>query len=185
MAKRFLAGAFVLFASLLLAPIAADARGMSGGRGVSGGFRGLPAARVHVGARSSVRGGARHVSFGRHGFRPPAFGPRSIFGNRLGRVGDRYHRGHNGRRYGYGFGGYGFDTYGADAFSYGSPAVTYVVPTAAQSPAEPLEVTGGNGGPLLLRHICESEVQVVPATGGGDTEVTITRCRLYAEYPRQ
>jgi hypothetical protein len=42
-------------------------------------------------------------------------------------------------------------------------------------------MTAGVGGPLVLRHICQSEVQVVPATRGGDHEVTVTRCRLYAE----
>ena len=115
--------------------------------------------------------------FAKHGFVRHDFAGRGGARHGFGRLG--FH----GRRlaYRYGYGGYG--AYLDDTFLCGTVApypVAYPV-SGAPAEGEPVDVTGGIGGPLLLRHICQSEVQVVPATRGGKHEVTVTRCRLYAE----
>jgi hypothetical protein len=187
MAKRFFASAFIVCACVLLAPIGAQARsgGISAGPGAGSGFRGLPAAGRHGAPRGSFgHRGAPRASFGHRVAPRVNVGPFDIRRHAVGRPGIRHplHR-LGGRHH---RGGYAVGTYPVDAFSYGS-VTGYPYPVAVAPPdgAEPIEAGAGIGGPLLLRHVCRSEVQIVPATGGGDHEVTVTRCRLFAEYPGQ
>lgn len=161
MANRVSAGAFIIVLSLtLLAPLAAQAR--SGGFGGGPAFHGgrMPAVHVRPAPRVSFGHNAvRRFDVGRH------LSPRLRFDHRFAQ---RHHRG--------GYGGYG--TFPVDAISVGS-AVPYPAGTIAPYQADPAEP--GVGGPLVLRHVCQSEVQIVPATRGGEHEVTVTRCRLFAQ----
>jgi len=146
----------VLSAGVLMAPADSDARGgVAGGFHAAGGFRGP--GKFHP---AFVR---RHLSVPIHG------GFRRFFPARAALL--RRHRG-------FWFGGFpyavGVPVYGSyyDPSDYGhedpSDAVGSLPPAVRFVPVTPPQPIEGHG--------CQSQTVTVPASGGGNADVTIVRC---------
>jgi hypothetical protein len=155
MAHHVFAAGLVAVLSIGALSISHEAAARSGGLGGPGAGRGFGG---HVGfSRPHLRPVGRPFVNGRH-FRPHT---RPFIGNRFP------HRKAFGNKRDIGLGlpltavgGY------VDGTNYAYP---YPVPVDAGP------VT--SGGPVVpYRHVCRSEVQVVPATAGGEASITVTSC---------
>jgi hypothetical protein len=163
MAHPVLVAGIVAVLSIGAISVSFEASARPGGPGGPGGS-GLGAGRSAGGHFGAHRSHARPFFHGRHLLRHG--------GHHVPRHGIRHGHHHKAfdKKHGIGL-GLPFTGGGVwDVGSYGFGVRSYA------PPADPGPLVSGGGAAAPYRHVCRSEVQVVPATRGGETSVTVTSC---------
>ena len=180
MAHPVLVAGIVAVLSIGAIFVSFEAAARPGGRGGSGG-PGLGAGRPGGGHFGIHRSHARPVSHGRqHGGRHiPRHGhPHNPFHS-------RHKPFHSGKKHGIGDKKHGFglglplagvEVWDGGPYGFGVPSYAPPADPGYLAPLAPGSVLSANGAAAPYRHVCRSDVQVVPATRGGETSVTVTSC---------
>jgi hypothetical protein len=174
MANSVLVAGVVAVLSVGVITLSCEASARSGGvggagAGRSGGVGGLGAGRSGGGHVGFQRPAARPFFPGRHVNRP-AVRPG---GRHIARPGQHHRKVfHHKRGVGLGLPMAAFGI--PDGGPYAYP--TYGGPVGPDSLVGPDPFISGGASFAPYRHVCRSDVQVVPATAGGEASVTVTSC---------
>jgi hypothetical protein len=178
MARRALIAGIIAAVSIGSLALSIDASARPGGGGAfgargGGGFVG----GFHRGSvQPFVRGGhfrghvgrrvAPHAHHGKHG---PHHGKHGLHHGKRGFHHGKHGRLHDRRDIGLGL------PFGAVGYIDGT------VPAAAYGPGSVAPNGIAPNGAVFYRHVCRSDVQVVPSGTRGEAEVTVTRCYVVAD----